>query len=41
MNWADYFFLIVLVGSGLAGLMRGLLREAISLIAWVAGVWLA
>ena len=41
MNWADYFFLIVLIGSGIAGLMRGLLREAIALIAWVAGVWLA
>jgi len=41
MNWADYFFLIVLVSSGVAGLMRGLLREAISLIAWIAGVWLA
>jgi membrane protein required for colicin V production len=41
MNWTDYFFLIVLVSSGIAGLMRGLLREAIALFAWVAGVWLA
>jgi membrane protein required for colicin V production len=41
MNWTDYFFLIVLVGSGVAGLMRGLLREAFALITWVAGVWLA
>jgi membrane protein required for colicin V production len=41
MNWVDYLLIILLVFSCLAGLMRGLLREIISLFTWVIGVWLA
>jgi membrane protein required for colicin V production len=41
MNWTDYLFIGLLVFSGIAGLMRGLLREVISLISWVAAVWIA
>jgi membrane protein required for colicin V production len=41
MNWFDYLLIIVMVFSIIAGLMRGLLREAIGLITWVLGVWIA
>lgn len=41
MNGADYLILAVLVVSMLLGFFRGFLREAISLIAWLGGAWLA
>ena len=41
MNWADYISIALLVFSCIAGVMRGLLREIISLLTWVAGLWLA
>lgn len=41
MNGADYLILGVLVISLLLGFFRGFLREAISLIAWLGGLWLA
>ena len=41
MNWADYILIALLVFSSVAGLMRGLLREMISLFTWVAAVWIA
>lgn len=41
MNWADYVIIALLAFSCVAGAMRGLLREVISVITWVAGLWLA
>ncbi len=41
MNGVDYLILAVLVISMLLGFFRGFLREAISLIAWLGGIWLA
>jgi membrane protein required for colicin V production len=41
MNWIDYLLLALVVFSCIAGLMRGLLREVIALVTWVAAVWLA
>ncbi len=41
MNWTDYLLIAVLVFSSVAGLMRGLLREVISVVTWVAAVWIA
>ena len=41
MNWTDYAIIAVLLASCVVGLVRGLLREVISLITWVAAVWLA
>jgi membrane protein required for colicin V production len=41
MNWADYLILGLLVVSCLAGLMRGLLRELISLLTWVLAIVLS
>jgi membrane protein required for colicin V production len=40
-TWADYAILGVLVISGLLGLMRGFVREILSLIAWVVAVAMA
>ena len=41
MNWTDYLLIALLVFSSIAGLMRGRLREVISLISWIAAVWIA
>ncbi len=41
MNWADYLLLALIAFSCIAGLMRGLLREVISLLTWVAGIVIA
>ncbi len=41
MNWTDYLLIALLAFSSIAGLMRGLLREVISLITWVAALWIA
>ena len=41
MNWTDYVIIALLVFSSIAGLMRGLLREIVSLVTWLAAVVLA
>jgi membrane protein required for colicin V production len=41
MNWTDYAIIALLIASCVVGLVRGLLREVISLITWVAALWLA
>lgn len=41
MNGADYLILGVLTFSMLLGLFRGFVREAIALLAWLGGLWLA
>lgn len=41
MNWLDYLIILIMVFSFIAGLMRGVLREAIGLITWVLAVWVA
>ncbi|MGH8231841.1 MAG: CvpA family protein [Steroidobacteraceae bacterium] len=41
MNWIDYVLIAVLVVSSVAGIMRGLLREVIALVTWIAAFWLA
>lgn len=38
MNWADWTILGILILSSLAGLSRGLVREAMSLAVWVAAL---
>ncbi len=35
-SWIDYFILGIIALSGLMGLLRGLLKEAISLATWIA-----
>lgn len=41
MNGADLLILSVLAISMLLGLVRGFVREAIALLAWLGGLWLA
>jgi membrane protein required for colicin V production len=41
MNFIDYLILIVLLVSLLLGFFRGFLSEAIGLISWLGGLWLA
>lgn len=41
MNWADISILVILVLSTVFGVMRGFVREALSLVVWVLAFWLA
>lgn len=41
MNIVDLVVVVVLVLSALAGLMRGFVREVLSLAAWVGAAWVA
>jgi membrane protein required for colicin V production len=41
MNAADYLIVGVLLASMLLGVLRGFVREAIGLLAWLGGLWLA
>lgn len=41
MNFIDYLILAVLLVSLLLGFFRGFLREAIGLLSWLGGLWLA
>ena len=41
MVWVDYVIPGIIVFSALFSLMRGFVREALSLIGWVAAFWLA
>jgi membrane protein required for colicin V production len=41
MNGADYLILGVLAFSILLGVFRGFVREAVALLAWLGGLWIA
>jgi membrane protein required for colicin V production len=41
MNLTDYALIALFVLSCLAGFFRGLLREVIALVTWIAAVWIA
>ena len=41
MIWVDYVIIGIIALSALIGLLRGLVREALSLTAWVAAIWVA
>lgn len=41
MIWVDYGILIIVALSALISVMRGFVREALSLVAWVAAFWVA
>jgi membrane protein required for colicin V production len=41
MNWLDYALIAVVAVSIVFGFVRGLLREVIALVTWIAAVWLA
>src|SRR5258708_12138809 len=41
MTGADVLILLVLLGSTIIGLLRGFVREAVSLVFWVVAIWAA
>ena len=41
MTGADVLILLVLLGSTLIGLLRGFMREAVSLAFWIVAIWAA
>lgn len=41
MNGADYLFVLILLASATVGVLRGFIREAISLLSWLVGLWVA
>jgi len=41
MTVLDYAFLAILLVSALIGILRGFVKEALSLLGWVAAAWLA
>ncbi|MBX3703457.1 MAG: CvpA family protein [Steroidobacteraceae bacterium] len=41
MSGADHLFGIILLASGFVGFLRGFVREAIALLSWLVGLWLA
>ena len=41
MNWADYAIIAIVVVSAGISVLRGFLREALSLAGWVLAFWLA
>jgi membrane protein required for colicin V production len=41
MTGADVLILLVLLGSTLVGLLRGFVREAVSLAFWIIAIWAA
>jgi membrane protein required for colicin V production len=41
MTWADLLILLVCIASGAFGFWRGFAKEALSLVTWLAAIWLA
>ncbi|TCK17781.1 membrane protein required for colicin V production [Thiogranum longum] len=41
MIWVDYFILAIITISALLSLWRGFFKEALSLVTWVAALWVA
>ena len=41
MIWVDYFIIGIIALSALIGVFRGFVREAFSLVIWIAAFWIA
>lgn len=41
MNWADYAITGVILSSSVASIMRGFIKNFLSLISWVISIWVA
>ena len=41
MNGLDWIIVVIVVGSGVISIVRGFVKEAISLATWVLAVWVA
>lgn len=41
MNWVDYLIIgIILISSGIS-IVRGFIKEVLSLISWIVAIWVA
>lgn len=41
MIWVDYAIIAIIIFSALISLIRGFVREAISLVTWIAALWIS
>jgi membrane protein required for colicin V production len=41
MSWADLFIILICAASAIFGIWRGFAKEALSLVTWLAAIWLA
>ena len=41
MTAIDFVLLAIIVVSGMISLIRGFIKEALSLVTWVAAIWIA
>ena len=41
MNTVDYIIIVLVAVSGLVGVLRGFIREALSVLVWVVALWAA
>jgi membrane protein required for colicin V production len=41
LNWVDYAIIAILILSVIISIVRGFIREALSLVTWIAAFWLA
>jgi membrane protein required for colicin V production len=41
MTWFDWLVIVVVVGSGAFGFVRGFVKEAIALATWLVAIWFA
>lgn len=41
MNWLDYIFIGIICASVAVSLVRGFVREVLSIVVWLAAVWLS
>ena len=39
MNTVDYIIIVLVAVSGLVGVLRGFIREALSVLVWVVALW--
>ncbi|NHZ69681.1 MAG: CvpA family protein [Thermotogales bacterium] len=40
MIWVDYILLVIIAVSALLSLWRGFMKEALSLVSWIAALWI-
>ncbi|MGD2166899.1 MAG: CvpA family protein [Gammaproteobacteria bacterium] len=41
MTWFDLLVIVIVLGSGVFGYLRGFVKEAVALISWLVAIWFA
>lgn len=41
MNWVDYLIIAIIVISSIIGIVRGFVKEVLSLVSWAIAIWVA